>query len=139
MLRQSSDRVQLTNSLKTRENKVDIIYIRGLQCRCRVGVWDWEKKVDQTLVLDIDCATDIDKAASSDKLQDTLDYKKISDRVIEYAQDNTYDLIETLIERLAEVILGEFDVPWVRIKLDKGGAVKNVKHVGVIIERGTKS
>ncbi len=118
---------------------MDIIYIHGLQCRCRVGVWDWEKKVDQTLVLDIDLATDIKPAAESDKLQDTLDYKKISDRVIEYAQENTFDLIETLVERLADTILNEFDVPWVRIKLDKGGVVKNVNHVGILIERGTKS
>lgn len=118
---------------------MDIIYIHGLQCTCRVGVWDWEKRVDQTLVLDIDLATDIKPAAQSDNLQDTLDYKKISDRVIEYAQANTFDLIETLVERLAETILAEFDVPWIRIKLDKGGVVKNVNHVGIEIERGNKS
>ena len=117
---------------------MDIIYIHGLQCTCRVGVWDWEKRIDQTLVLDIDLATNIKSAAESDDLQDTLDYKKISDRVIEYAQANTFDLIETLVERLAGTILEEFNVPWVRIKLDKGGVVKNVNHVGILIERGTK-
>lgn len=117
---------------------MDIIYIHGLQCTCRVGVWDWEKRIDQTLVLDIDLATNIKPAAESDDLQDTLDYKKISDRVIEYAQANTFDLIETLVERLAGTILEEFNVPWVRIKLDKGGVVKNVNHVGILIERGTK-
>ena len=117
---------------------MDIIYIHGLQCTCRVGVWDWEKRIDQTLVLDIDLATNIKVAAKSDDLQDTLDYKKISDRVIEYAQANTFDLIETLVERLAGTILEEFNVPWVRIKLDKGGVVKNVNHVGILIERGTK-
>lgn len=89
-------------------------------------------------MLDIDLATDVRPAAASDDLADTLDYKSISDRVVEYAQANPFDLIETLVERLSEVILSEFNVPWVRIKLDKGGAVKNVKHVGVIIERGTR-
>lgn len=118
---------------------MDTIFIHGLQCECVVGVWEWEKKITQTLVLDIDLATDITKAAQSDELQDTLDYKKISDRVIEYAQANTFDLIETLIEHLAQLILTEFAVPWVRIKLDKGGAVKNVNHVGVVIERGSKT
>lgn len=103
-----------------------------------IGVWKWEKAITQTLVLDIDLAKDISKAAASDDLADTLDYKAVADRVIEYAKANPFDLIETLIERLAEVILAEFAVPWVRIKLDKGGAVKNVKHVGVIIERGAK-
>ena len=102
-------------------------------------MWEWEKAITQTLVIDIDLATDVKPAAKSDDLVDTLDYKAISDRVIEYAQANSFDLIETLIERLSEIILSEFDVPWVRIKLDKGGAVKNVKHVGVIIERGNRT
>ena len=117
---------------------MDTIFIHGLQCECVIGVWEWEKKITQTLVLDIDLATDIRPAAESDALDQTLDYKKISDRVIEFAQANRFDLIESLIERLAEVILAEFDVPWVRIKLDKGGVVKRVKHVGVIIERGQR-
>ena len=117
---------------------MDTIFIHGLQCECVIGVWDWEKKITQTLVLDIDLAADIRKAAASDNLQDTLDYKKIADRVIEFAQANPCDLIETLVERLAELILKEFEVPWVRIKLDKGGAVKRVKHVGVLIERGSR-
>lgn len=118
---------------------LDTIYIHGLQCECVIGVWEWEKAITQTLVLDIDLATDIRPAASSDDLKDTLDYKKVSDRVIEYAQANQFDLIETLIERLSEVILSEFNVPWVRIKLDKGGAVKHVNHVGILIERGSRA
>jgi len=118
---------------------LDTIYIHGLQCECVIGVWEWEKAITQTLVLDIDLATDVRPAAKSDDLKDTLDYKKVADRVIEYAQANPFDLIETLIERLSEVILNEFDVPWVRIKLDKGGAVKNVKHVGILIERGSRT
>jgi len=71
-------------------------------------------------------------------LNDTLNYKHIADRVVEYAKENQFDLIETLIERLSEVILNEFDVSWLRMKLDKGGVVKNVKNVGIIIERGSK-
>ena len=94
------------------------------------------EKITQTLVLDIDLATDIRKAAVSDDLADTLDYKRVTERVLEYAQGNTFDLIETLIERLAAMILEEFDTPWVRIKLNKGGAVKHANHVGVVIERG---
>ena len=117
---------------------MDTIFIHGLQCECVIGVWPWEKKINQTLVLDIDLATDIRPAAASDDLADTLDYKKISDRVMEYARDNPFDLIETLIERLAGLIMEEFSVPWVRIKLDKGGVVKRVNHVGVIIERGQR-
>ena len=116
----------------------DIVFIHGLQCECTIGVWEWEKKITQTLVLDIDLATDITKAAASDDLKDALDYKKISVRVMEYAKENTFDLIESLIERLAEIILAEFDVSWLRIKLDKGGVVKKVSQVGIIIERGKR-
>ena len=116
----------------------DIVFIHGLQCECIIGVWDWEKKITQTLVLDIDLATDITKAAASDDLKDALDYKKISVRIMEFAKDNSFELIESLIERLAEIILSEFEVSWVRIKLDKGGVVKKVNHVGIVIERGQR-
>ena len=117
---------------------MDIIYIHGIKCECVIGVWEWEKAITQTLYIDLDVATDITKSAKTDDLADTLNYKDIADRVIEYAKENQFDLIETLIERISEVILSEFDVPWVRIKLDKGGAVKNVKNVGILIERGVK-
>lgn len=118
---------------------MDKIYLHGLQCECVIGVWKWEQQITQTLVLDIDVATDISSAAKSDDLQDTLDYQKLADRVIEFAQAKPYDLMETLIEQLAEMILKEFSLPWVRIQLDKGGAVKHVKHVGIVIERGSQA
>jgi len=117
---------------------LDIIYIHGIECECVIGVWKWEKAITQKLIIDLDLATDITKSAKSDDLNDTLNYKVISDRVINFAKENQFDLIETLIERISEVVLSEFDIPWVRIKLDKGGAVKNVKNVGILIERGTR-
>ncbi|NND81313.1 MAG: dihydroneopterin aldolase [Gammaproteobacteria bacterium] len=117
---------------------MDTIFLQGVQCECVIGVWEWEKKITQTLVLDIELATDIMAAAASDNLKDTVDYKHLTERVLEVAKERPYNLIETLIERLARMILAEFDTPWVRIKLDKGGAVKKVKHVGVAIERGSR-
>jgi len=117
---------------------MDIIYLRGLKCECTIGVWEWEKAITQSLVLDIELATDTKQAAEHDDLKDTLDYQAITERVQAYAKDNAYELIETLAERLAALILSEFKTPWVRIKLDKGQAVKGVKNVGVIIERGTR-
>jgi len=116
---------------------MDIIYLHGLKCDCTIGVWDWEKAITQTLILDIDLASDNRKAAANDDLKDALDYQAIAERVQAYAKDNAFELIETLVERLATLILDEFDTPWVRIKLDKGQAVKGVKNVGVLIERGS--
>lgn len=104
-----------------------------------IGVWEWEKKIPQTLVMDIDMATDISAAAKSDHLDDAVNYNKVAERVIEYAQANRFELIESLVERLAEMIMEEFSVPWVRIRLDKGRAVSQVQHVGIEIERGQKS
>jgi dihydroneopterin aldolase len=116
---------------------MDIIYLHGLKCECTIGVWEWEKAISQTLTLDIDLANDNRKAAANDDLKDTLDYQALTQRVQDFAKDNAFELIETLAEKLAAIILDEFDTNWVRIKLDKGQAVKGVKHVGVVIERGT--
>ncbi|MFT4634565.1 MAG: dihydroneopterin aldolase [Arenicella sp.] len=117
---------------------MDIVYLKGLKCECTIGVWEWEKAIIQTLVLDIELATDTAKAAENDDLKDALDYQAIAKRIQAYAKDNAFELIETLVERLAALILAEFTTPWVRIKLDKGRAVKGVNNVGVIIERGER-
>lgn len=117
---------------------MDMIYLHGLKCECTIGVWEWEKAITQTLVLDIELATDTAKAAENDDLKDALDYQAVTERIQAYAKDNAFELIETLVERLATLILADFDTPWVRIKLDKGQAVKGVKNVGVIIERGKR-
>ena len=117
---------------------MDIVYLKGLKCECTIGVWEWEKAIIQTLVLDIELATDTARAAENDDLKDALDYQAIAERIQAYAKDNTFELIETLVERLAALILAEFTTSWVRIKLDKGQAVKGVKNVGVIIERGER-
>ncbi len=117
---------------------MDTIYINGLKCACTIGVWEWERAITQTLTLDIELATNAAKAAENDNIKDALDYQAITERVLDYAKNNTFELIETLAERLAAVILGEFETPWVRIKLDKGQAVQSVKNIGIVIERGQR-
>lgn len=113
----------------------DIVYLHGLKCECNIGIWAWEKNITQTLTLDIDLATNITHAAQNDDLNDAVDYQAVAKRLQEVAAKSKFELIESLIEKLAEVILAEFDTTWVRIKLDKGQAVKGVSNVGVIIER----
>ena len=117
---------------------LDKIFLHGIKCDCVIGVWAWEKQIRQTLVLDIDMATDITAAAKSDDLKDALNYNKVAERVIEFAEASQFELLEVLVERIAEIIMKEFNVPWVRIRLDKGPAVKNVKQVGIEMERGSK-
>lgn len=103
-----------------------------------IGVFDWERRVKQTLILDLDMGGDIRRAAASDDLADTLNYKAVAKRVIDFVEHSEYQLVETLAERVAELILSEFGVPWLRLRLNKQGAVRGARDVGVVIERGVR-
>jgi len=116
---------------------MDIIYLRELKIETIIGVFDWERKIKQTVVLDLEMAADIRKAASSDNLDDTLNYKAVAKRLIDFVSKSEFQLVETLAERVAEIVLTEFPVPWLRLQVNKRGAVRGARDVGVIIERGT--
>ena len=105
---------------------------------CISDRYDWERRIKQTVILDLEMATDIKKAAKSDDIADTLDYKAIAKRVISFVEESEYKLVETLAERIAEIIVNEFKVPWVKLSLNKIGAIRGARDVGVIIERGSK-
>ena len=115
---------------------MDLVFIRDLRVDTIVGVYDWERQIKQTLVFDIDMATDIHRAAVSDDLQFAVNYHAVSLRVSSYVEAHHTALIETLAEDVAKLILTEFKVPWVRLQLTKPNAVLGAKSVGVIIERG---
>ena len=117
---------------------MDIVFIRDLQIETVIGIYDWERKVRQIISLDIDMASDIKKAASSDNIDDTLSYKTVAKRLIAFVEQSEFELVEALAEKICEIILEEFNVPWVRLTLNKPGAVRGSKSVGVMIERGQK-
>ncbi len=117
---------------------MDIIFLGGLEADTIIGIYDWERETKQTIVLDIDMAFDITKAAETDDIQYTLDYKTISDRVLSFVENSQFFLVETLIEEIAQLLLNEFNTPWVKIKLNKRGAIGANRDVGIIIERGEK-
>ena len=117
---------------------MDIIFIRDLRIDAVIGIYDWERSIRQTLSLDLELATDIRKAAASDAIEDTLDYKAVAKRIIAFVQESRFGLVETLAERVAALILEEFPVPWLRLTLNKGGALRGARGVGVVIERGTR-
>lgn len=114
---------------------MDKIFLSGLKVDCIVGVWAWERQVRQTVVLDVEMAVDIRKAAASDKLEDTLDYKNVSKRLLSFIGDSQFQLVETLTERVAEIIIKEFKVSWVKVRLNKQGALRGSRDVGILIER----
>ncbi len=117
---------------------MDIIFLKRLEIETVIGIYDWERKIKQTVVLDLEMATDISKAAASDHIDDTLDYKAVAKRLIQFVGEAKFELVETLTEKVAEIILKEFNVPWVRIVLNKQGAIRGAQGVGIIIERGKK-
>ena len=117
---------------------MDIIYLSDLRIDTVIGVWEWDRRVRQTVSLDIEMATDIRQAAASDALEDTLDYKAVAKRVIAFVEESRFQLVETLAERVAQLILDEFPVPWVRLRLNKPGAIRGARDVGVLIERGRR-
>ena len=117
---------------------MDIIYLNDLEIETIIGIFDWERRIKQVVRLDLEMATDIRKAASSDSIEDTLNYKSVAKRLIQFVGESEFQLVETLAERVAEIIIQEFEILWVRIKLNKPGAIRYAGDVGVIIERGVK-
>ena len=118
---------------------MDIIYLHDLRIDTVIGVFDWERQVRQTVILDLEMAADIRRAAARDDLADTLNYKAVAKRLIEFVGNSEFQLVETLAERVAELMLNEFGVPWLRLRVNKQGAVRGARDVGVIIERGVRS
>jgi dihydroneopterin aldolase len=118
---------------------MDIVYIRDLKIPCIIGVWEWERRIKQTVIIDLEMATDVRPAAKSDHLDDALDYKAVAKRVTEYVGSSEFKLVETLAENVANTVLGEFKVPWVRVRINKRGALRGATDVGVLIERQAKS
>lgn len=113
----------------------DRIFLRGLECHCIIGFIDWERRVQQKVVLDLEFPTDCARAAASDAVADTVDYKQIAKRVLAYVGESQFQLIETLAQRLALLLLAEFRLEWIRISLNKPGAIRHSRDIGVTIER----
>ena len=114
---------------------MDKVFIEGLEIEALIGIYDWERRIRQTLRFDLEMGFDNRKPAASDAITDTPDYKAVSKRLVEFVGQSDFGLVETLAERCAAIVLEEFGVPWLRLKLSKPGAVRGAQAVGVVIER----
>ncbi len=114
---------------------MDKVFIEGLEIEALIGIYDWERRIRQPLVFDIELAFDNRVPAASDDINDTLNYKAVSKRLIEYVSRSEFGLVETLAEKCASILIDEFPVDWLRLKLGKPGAVRGARSVGVVIER----
>lgn len=117
---------------------MDIVYLKDLRVDVVIGIYEWERRVKQTIILDIEMAADVGRAAQSDNIDDALNYKAVAKRLFDYVGTTEFMLVETLAENIAAVLLKEFKTPWCRLRLNKQGAVRGVRDVGVVIERGDR-
>jgi dihydroneopterin aldolase len=114
---------------------MDIIFLHGLKIDCVIGIWDWERKIRQPVIIDLDMGFDIRRAAETDAIDDTLNYKAVTKRLQDFVGNSQFQLVETMAEQIAAILLGEFKLKWVRVRINKRGAVRGARDVGVIIER----
>lgn len=116
----------------------DIIFINELRIETVIGIFDWEREIKQAVVLDMELATDIRKAAETDHIDDTIDYKTLTKTVISFVEASEFQLVEKLAEKVCELIRKEFNVSWIRLRLNKPGALRGASDVGILIERGSR-
>jgi dihydroneopterin aldolase len=117
---------------------MDKIFLHELKVETIIGIWEWERKIRQTVVIDLEMSADIARAAATDDVADTLNYKSVAKRVQSFVADSSFQLVETLAERIAGIIRSEFDVAWVRVTVHKPGAIRGSRDVGIDIERGER-
>ena len=116
---------------------MEIVYIRGLEVKTVIGIYDWEREIRQRVTIDLKMKADFSKAAEHDEIEYTLDYKAVAKRLTAFVEASSFKLMETLGSRIADIVQKEFGVTWLYLELGKPGAVTGSRDVGVIIERGT--
>ncbi len=114
---------------------MDKIFLKNLKLKTKIGIFDWEKQIDQVINVNLEVGSDIKKAADTDNVKYSLDYKKLANRIKEFVKTNNYELIEALIENMAKTILVEFNVKYVTISISKIGAIRDSEEVGITITR----
>ena len=115
---------------------MDIIFLRELKVETLIGVYEWEKRVAQTLQLDLEIALPHSHACHSDNIADALNYADIVRHIQNVLGSRHFNLLEALAEHIAQIILKDFNAPWVKVSVAKLQAIRNCKMVGVCIERG---
>ena len=117
------------------QQATDTVFLHELKVETIIGIWGWERKIRQTVSIDLEMGADIRRAAETDSIDDTLNYKAISKRVQQFVAESEFQLVETMAEKIAELVLQEFKVPWIQVRVSKPGAIRGAKNVGILIHR----
>jgi dihydroneopterin aldolase len=114
---------------------MDILFLRQLRLEVLIGVHEHERLAPQPLIMDLEMSADVARAAASDSIQDALDYSAVASALTDYAAASRFDLIESLAEGCAQLVLNRFSVNWLRLTLHKPRAIGNAESAGLVIER----
>ncbi|MFC3609424.1 dihydroneopterin aldolase [Stutzerimonas tarimensis] len=117
---------------------MDTVFIEGLEVETLIGAYDWERGIRQCLHLDLHLGWDIHPAAEGDDLNQALDYARVGQAIERFAEAARFELVETFAERLAETLMQEFGIPWLRLRITKPGVNPRARRLGVEIERGSR-
>ncbi len=117
------------------QQATDTVFLHELKVEPIIGIWGWERKIRQTVSIDLEMGADIRRAAETDSIDDTLNYKAISKRVQQFVAESEFQLVETMAEKIAELVLKEFKVPSIQVRVSKPGAIRGAKNVGILIHR----
>jgi dihydroneopterin aldolase len=115
---------------------MDVVIVKDLRFKTIIGLWDWERQMQQIVSIDLEMGWDMSRAAQSEDLGDALDYKSVSQRVEKFVQEKKFKLVEAAADGIAAMIMSDFSVPWIKVAIHKPHAVTRAKSVGVIVERG---
>lgn len=115
---------------------MDIIFLREIRVDTLIGIYEWEKRVPQTLQIDLEIGLPNSRACHSDDIADALDYAKIIAHIRDVLQSRHFNLLEALAEHIAQILLDDFRAPWVKVSVAKPQAIRDSKMVGISIERG---
>lgn len=117
------------------ENQSDVIFLEDLRVETIVGIWEWERKIRQTVSIDLQLSADVSRAAEFDDIEHTLNYKLVAKRVQQFVAESSFQLVETMAQKIAELVLDEFKIAWIEVRVSKPGAIRNARNVGVLIRR----
>jgi dihydroneopterin aldolase len=114
---------------------LDKIFLRELKVQTVIGIWEWERSITQTVVVDLEMATDAKQAAATDRVEGALNYKDVAKRIVAFVEAAQFQLVESLAEAVARIVVQEFGVRWIKVSVAKPGAIEGSREVGVVIER----
>lgn len=120
------------------EGKLDYLFIQDLKIESLIGILPWEQTTKQTLSIDLELGVNIHSASSSSNINDTVDYSVVAERITAFVKQNQFQLLEVAAEKIADLLLQEFKIQWLRLKITKPNAISNAKNVGIVIERNAK-